>query len=657
MKAKKIQNKISTIIVAAIIIVAVVNAASGIVITYISTVKSLKSSIVETADIAALAAQNMITTYTYTVSEIATHSVFTEENSTPAQKQALIDEKITAYYMRDGGYAGADGKDTVNGRDVSAEPYFQKAMAGQSYMSAPYITENRKDCYIVVSAPVMRGKSIVGVVYFYCDNLILQSIIENIAIGEQGDAYILDGTGTKIAYKDMESVFNQENLITDAQEKGMSSGIKELVQIEQKMVAGETGVEEYHSNGGYIQSYTPIPHTDGWSIAVTVSRSEFMFSAVTGIFVQVAELVVIILLGLWIAKKIGTAIAMPIQQCTERLKLLAAGDFHSPLPKITSDDETKIIAEAIEKLTQILHNVLDEIGQTLEQIASGNLTKQKEQVDYPGDFAVLQSYFNRIYQALNETMNGIVYAANQVSGGAEQMANASYSLAEGARGQDTSVELLAEDIAQLSRQISYATEEAENASQVSTAAKEQLMEGIDTMKSLIEAVQEIEGKSGEISEIIKTIEGISSKTNILALNASIEASRGGEAGKGFAVIAESIRELAGKTAAATKSTSELIEDTVLATRKGAEVAGLTSEELKKVIQSSEESVLYIRKIAEKMQMQSEAIIRIRNHMDEISSVVGSNTAVSEQSSAMAEKLSGQADAMKELIAQFKLERD
>ena len=597
---KKIQTKISRAIVIATVIVAVLNVVVGGIITSISTSDTLEDTLKETVEVAAVAVQNNIATYTSTVSEIASNAILSNSDSSPQEIQNFLDEKVAAYYMRDGGFANVHGYDEYHDLNVSEEDFFKNAIADKSYMSSVYVNKGRDDCYLIVSAPVHRGEDIIGIVYFTCDNVVLQNIVGNLEVGERGEAYILDKNGNTIAYKDIQIVLNQRNIIEEASDNPKDRRLQKRAVIESKMIAGETGLGKYTgSNGGkFVQNYTLVPSTDGWSIAVVVSESEFLKTAIIGSIIQVVILVVIVVIGFMAAVAIGRSIAAPITKCANRLNLLAKGDLHTEIPVVETKDEVQTLAESMDVLSQSFREILREIGDTLESIADGDLTKADTDRSYPGDFAVLEEYFSTIYKSLNETMSGIV----------------------------------------------------------NVAAQDSLMAGIASMNKLIASVKEIEEKSDEISKIIVAIEDIAEQTNILALNASIEAARAGVSGKGFAVIADNVRELATKSAEATKITTQLINQTVSVTHRGTELANSTSEEISMVIESASKAIDHIHKISDEVLRQTEAVSAITSRVVEISSVVEHNSAISQQSASTADELSGQADLMKKLVSGFELDK-
>ena len=143
--------------------------------------------------------------------------------------------------------------------------------------------------------------------------------------------------------------------------------------------------------------------------------------------------------------------------------------------------------------------------------------------------------------------------------------------------------------------------------------------------------------------------------NILALNAAVEAARAGAAGKGFAVVADEVRNLASKSAEASKSTTTLIEDTVKAVKEGLELSHETSEALQIVVGSSQKVLDAVGLIAGAAEEQTASISQIAIAVDQISSVVQTNSATSQESAAASEELSSQANVLKQLISRFHLE--
>lgn len=186
------------------------------------------------------------------------------------------------------------------------------------------------------------------------------------------------------------------------------------------------------------------------------------------------------------------------------------------------------------------------------------------------------------------------------------------------------------------------------------ATTAELEQGKKQMEQMTTAMAQINDSASEISKIIKAIEDIAFQTNILALNAAVEAARAGSAGKGFAVVADEVRNLAAKSADAAKDTTELIEKTLQVVENGSVLTGRTQESLDSVVAGAENVTADIRKISDASREQELAINTIKDGITQISTVVQSNSATSEESAAASEELASQAQILKRLIGSFKL---
>ena len=255
---------------------------------------------------------------------------------------------------------------------------------------------------------------------------------------------------------------------------------------------------------------------------------------------------------------------------------------------------------------------------------------------------------------MSDTLQQIDVSADQVNSGGEQVSSSAQALAQGATEQASSVEELAATIGEISSQVEATAGHARNARDENQQSADQIQVCSAHMADLMSAMRDIEEKSQEISKVIKTIEDIAFQTNILALNAAVEAARAGSAGKGFAVVADEVRNLATKSQEASASTATLIEDTVKAVKEGTRLSAETDEALREVVIRAEKVTGAVNLISEATASQHRDVQQVSTGIDQISSVVQTNSATAEESAAASEELSGQANLLKELIGRFTL---
>lgn len=637
--------------------VAFVNVVLSTMISRNSTVSAIEQSLTETTELAALAAQNMISTYTLTISEIASSPVLTDPEASLSEKQAFLQSKVDAYYMRFGGMADAGGFDSFHNADISGEAFFQAALEGKSYMSTPYSEGN--DMYLVVSAPVISNGTVQGVVYFQCDTNLLQSIITEIQIGEEGDAYILDKEGTTIAAVETEEVQSQENLISEMADNPDDEYIQKLGSIEKKMIAGESGIGRYtypaEDNAAYIQGYAPIPGTDGWSVAVTLSEDEFLHYAYVGNNVQLLICALLCIIVIVISAFVCRSITTPIVSCAKRLHALSEGDLKSPVPEARGKDETRILSDSTAHLVESFRVMMNEIGSILNSIADGNLTAESVKEHYPGDFKALQASLATITDKLNQTMSGIAQATSRVSEGSAEVASSGMALSQGSIQQASAVVELSSTLSDMDEDAKKTALLSEKTKTTVNNAGAQLQESRQHINELNEAMELITSTSGEIKKIIDTIDDIAAQTNILALNASVEAARAGEAGKGFAIVANEVRELAHKSDEAAKATMNLIQRSISAVSSGSEAVKEVTVSVTAVATLAGQVTEQMDRMAEAVERQTTSINQVNLAVSQISEVVQSNSAAAEESASTSEELSNQAAVLNQLVEGFTLQ--
>ncbi len=373
---------------------------------------------------------------------------------------------------------------------------------------------------------------------------------------------------------------------------------------------------------------------------------------VARIFGIIAVIISIIIMSIFVDR----SVSKPLAKLTGLAQMMEHGDLGLKSEQtlkinIRSNDEIGYLTRIFQNMMENLKGYIGEISVTLEAISDGNLTVETAQ-NYVGDFVSIKESLDEILKKLNDTMSQIMESTDYVSNGADQMSIGAQSLSQGSVEQASTVEGLEMNVREISQRISQSAENAQQASQMVETVGTQIMESNQKMQEMIDAMQEINDSSNEISKIIKTIESIASQTNILALNAAVEAARAGDAGKGFAVVAEEVRALAGKSAEASKTTTDLIESSIQRIKHGSMIANEMASQLESVVSGANQVMETTTQIADDSRMQAEAVSDIQEQISQISCVVQTNSAIAQESAATSEELSSQTKMLKNLTDMF-----
>ena len=252
-----------------------------------------------------------------------------------------------------------------------------------------------------------------------------------------------------------------------------------------------------------------------------------------------------------------------------------------------------------------------------------------------------------IIRILNKISLQMLEGAGQVASAAGQVSAASQSLAEGASEQAASIEETSSSMEEMAAMTKQSAGSSQNAKAMMDEAQRIVDRVNGHMKDMSAAVGAISGSSEETGKIIKTIDEIAFQTNLLALNAAVEAARAGEAGAGFAVVADEVRSLAMRAAEAAKSTSVLIENTILAVKKGNELTALTQEAFAENVEISSKVGELIQEMSAATQEQAQGIEQVNVAIGQMDKVTQQNAANAEESASASEELNAQAAQMKE----------
>ncbi len=343
---------------------------------------------------------------------------------------------------------------------------------------------------------------------------------------------------------------------------------------------------------------------------------------------------------------LSRTIRINFAELSSAAKDIANGKVDVKLVKHANDE----FGELVDDYQEVIKNIKEQAG-IAEEVAGGNLTvtvHPKSEEDVMGNS--LQKLVTRNHHALSNIHD----AAYQVMTSSNQVASASEALAQGSTEQASAIEQITASINDIADKTKNNAKEADSAAELMSKALVDVKKGNQQMQEMIAAMEEINEASKSISKIIKVIDDIAFQTNILALNAAVEAARAGDAGMGFAVVAEEVRSLAAKSAAAAAETAEMIEDSILKVQSGSSIADETAKALDTISNVVGASENIMKGIAEASNYQATAIAQVDQAVEQVSQVVQSNSATSEECAAASVELSSQANRMKDLLAVYNL---
>jgi methyl-accepting chemotaxis protein len=300
------------------------------------------------------------------------------------------------------------------------------------------------------------------------------------------------------------------------------------------------------------------------------------------------------------------------------------------------------------------------MGQTVELLkdiaqGEGDLTKRLD-VRSQDEIGELARWFNTFMDKLEDIIARVSAATAQVAAASEELTAAGEQMSSAAQQQASSLEETAASLEEITGTVKQNADNARQANQLAIGSRDTAEKGGEVVTRAVSAMGEINKSSKKITDIITTIDEIAFQTNLLALNAAVEAARAGEQGRGFAVVAAEVRSLAQRSATAAKEIKALIQDSVQKVQDGSDLVTTSGQTLHEIVSSVKKVTDIIGEIAAASQEQSGGIDQVNKAVSQMDQVVQSNAAHTEELSSTAQSLTAQAQQLRALVGQFKLDQ-
>lgn len=416
----------------------------------------------------------------------------------------------------------------------------------------------------------------------------------------------------------------------------------------------ENNITNFATKRRGISVSVPLTMDSGnqWMLYLSIDKGEFYGPIVSDIAKLSLAIIVFGILMLCIVYYIIKKYLSPIQTIMDGAARLEAGDLNIHID-VHSKDELGRLAQAFNHISTTMNNYVHDISIQLSEMANNNLDIKITQ-KYIGDFIPIQDSIEKISCALNNTLHQINHSADAVAQRAESMSVDAHGLAKSVLAEAQAIEELTASIGNLSKDMTANADKAQKANETVLNVKEQIVSSNQEMAQLVSAMSDIRQSSSEIQKIVGAIQGIADQTNLLSLNASVEASRAGEAGKTFAVVAKEIRGLAAKSADAVKQTEELINASHHAVERGIQIADNTAKSLSLVVEGANEVSSSVDQINSATQEQKNVLDHLTDHIDLISNAMQTNSASVQGSAGTSTELLGLSKRLYELVKGFRL---
>lgn len=514
----------------------------------------------------------------------------------------------------------------------------------------PYIDAITGKIVITVACPLISEQgNVLGVCGLDIEVSELVSVSQGLKADSNGYAVLVDASDNIVVHA--------QNSKYDHRLEGDEELVTKLLDIapiykDVLAAAGSTNVVSGKGYDGTMRYFPVVPIGDtGWKVLYAADYNEAMSRLNNIIIFAVIVSLAAILGGVLFFYRKFTKRLRPLSDISYIVTNMSNGILEHDYPD-AENDEIGTICSALRATNLSLKSYINEIERILANMAEGKFVYDSD-INFVGEFAAMEQSIRGICEAMHSTFEQIGTVSEQIANGSHSVSEGASELADAASDETRLIGEVHASLDDINKRVSQSSENAFDVKARAIKATDTVNSSNEKMQELLEIMRSISHYATEIVKINSTIEDIALQTNILALNASVEAARAGAAGKGFAVVAEEVRSLAAKSREASNSTAELIGRTVKTIESGTSSANAAAEMLSEVVLETSSISGSVSEIADVSEEQKTMLAEIVEKLGEVETVIGTTSATAENAAAASEELDGQVVVLKNNLERYR----